>query len=94
MKYWPMNRLKNSTTLLVFLEKGGQKWEVKLNKEHTPMKSIKTFFTACHHKNDNSSRDKLRQDSGEWECSLEVSFCFGCSFLELHIRHILNTMVH
>ena len=45
-----------------FSEKDGQRWVQKLNKDHTLMKSTRTFFIACHHKKDNNSKDNLKQD--------------------------------
>lgn len=44
------------------LEKDGQKWGLKLNKDHTLMKSIKTYFITCHLNKDSNFKDKHRQD--------------------------------
>ena len=62
IKYCQMTRLKNNTILHEFSEKDGQRWVQKLNKDRTLMKSIRTYFIACHHKKDNNSKDKLKQD--------------------------------
>ena len=62
IKYYQINKLKNSMIQQECLEKDGLKWGRKLNKDHTLMKSIKTYFITCHLNKDNNFKDKHKQD--------------------------------